>query len=50
MTTPEKLGVLNQSLLGQFLMKQLVDFRVEALSQLKQDAVRKIIHDQESIS
>lgn len=42
MTAPEKLGVLNQSLLGQFLMKELVDFRVKALSQLKQEAVRKI--------
>lgn len=35
MTAPEKLGVLNQSLLGQLLVEQLVDFRVKALSQLE---------------
>lgn len=38
MAAPEKLGVLDQSLFGQFLMKQLVDFRVKALAQLKQEA------------
>lgn len=45
MAAPEKLGVLDQSLFGEFLMKQLVDFRVKALAQLKQGAGGKIIHN-----
>lgn len=35
MAAPEELGVLNQSLLSQLLVKQLVDLRVQTLSQLE---------------
>lgn len=45
MTAPEKLGVLNQSLLGQLLVEELVDFRVKALSQLTQER-EEIIRNQ----
>jgi len=35
MAAPEELGVLDERLLRQLLVEQLVDFRLQTLSQLK---------------